>query len=164
MNDVNSGNIQIEGLRALERRLFEFPDKLAKNILGGALKEGGKIIQKEARLNVHDSLKPHLLKSYASATFKKFDSKKMGVWITPGNLRKMIRVKVDKTGSRGYKVSYEVYVKNKEAWYWKFVELGTSKMPAQSFIRRAFESEKEFAVGTIKQYILARIEDEGVVK
>lgn len=166
MNDVKLGNIQIDGLRALEERLLKYPDKFVKNVLSGAMKEGAKVIQNRAKDYAPISLAPHILKSYASAMFKKFDSKKMGVWILPGNLKRMIRVKVDKSGSRGYKISYEVYVKNKEAWYFKFVEFGTSKMQAvnggKGFMRPAFEDMKEFAVEAIKEYIIARLENEGV--
>jgi HK97 gp10 family phage protein len=165
MNDVKLGDIQIDGLRDLEIRLLAYTDKFAKNVLAGAMKEGAKVIQKRAREYAPVSLAPHLLKSYASATFKKFTSDKMAVWILPGNLRKMIRVKVDNSGSRGYKISYEVYVKNKDAWYWKFLEFSTSKMPAanggKGIVRPAFEDVKEFAVQAIKEYIEARLENEG---
>lgn len=166
MNDVRLGNIQIDGLRALEQRLLQYPAKFEKNVLSGAMKEGAKVIQKRAREYAPKSTKPHILRSYASATFKKFTSRKMGVWILPLNITRMIRVKVDKSGSRGYKISYEVYVKNKDAWYWKFQEFGTSKMPAantgKGFMRPAFEDMKEFAVESIKEYIKARLENEGV--
>jgi len=163
MNDVKVGNIQITGLRALEKELMEYPDKLAKQILQGAIKEGGRLIQKRAIEYAPKSAAPHILKSYASKLFKKFDSAKMGVWILPGNMKKMIRIKVDSSGSRGYKISYEIYVKNKEAWYWKFQEFGTSKMRAANggigFMRPAFEDMKVFAVEAIANYIKLRLKD-----
>ena len=166
MQDVKVGNIQIDGLRALEERLLQFSDKLAKNILSGAIREGAKIIQKRAKEYAPVSVAPHILRSYKSGLFKKFESTRMGVWVLPGNLRRMIRIKVDRSQSRGYKISYEIYVKNKEAWYFKFVEFGTSKMQAanggKGFMRPAFEDMKEHATRVIKDYILARIENEGV--
>jgi HK97 gp10 family phage protein len=163
MNDIKVGNIQVDGLRALEEKLMQLPDRLAKNILQGAMREGAKVIKNRAVDYAPMSVEPHILRSYASAVFKKFETKKMGVWILPGNLKRMIRVKTDKTGSRGYKISYEVYVKNKEAWYWKFLEFGTSKKAAvnngRGFLRPAFEDMKAFAVAAIEQKIRLGIKD-----
>lgn len=148
MNDVRVGLIQIDGLRDLEDKLKNYSNKLAKNLLQGAIREGAKVIQKECQNYTPKSKKPHLLKGARS---------KFGVWIIPGNLKKMIRVKVDKSGTRGYKISYEVYVKNKEAWYWKFVEFGTSKMYGRTFMRSGFEMAKEAAIEKIDQYLRERL-------
>lgn len=153
MDNVRADNIQIDGLRELEQQLLGFTDKLAKNILQDAIKEGAKIIQKQAKENAPVSVAPHILRSYASAVFKNFKTTKAGVWILPGNIKRMIRVKVDTSQSRGYKITYEVYVKNKEAWYWKFLEFGTSKMQAKPFMRTAFEEMKEIAIAAIEQKI-----------
>lgn len=159
------GMIHIEGLRELEMKLAALPAKLERNILVQSVAAGARIIQKEARSNITDSIAPHILRSYASALFKKFDSSKMGVWITPGNMRRMVRVKIDRSKTRGYAVTYEVYVKNKEAWYWKFQEFGTSKMPSpknKGFMRKGFESAKLAAIAEIEMQIKARLESEGI--
>lgn len=152
MNDIRMGMIQIDGLSDLEVAMLGFSDKLAKQVLSGAIRAGAVVIQKQARKYAPKSTKPHLLKS---------KKQKIGTWIIPGNLKKMIRVKVDKSGTRGYKISYEVYVKNKDAWYWKFVEFGTSKMYGRTFMRSAFETMKEEASLVIRDFILSRIEDGG---
>jgi len=163
MNDVKIlGVIEITGLKELELRLAQLPQKLERKILMDAVRAGARVIQKEARDKAPMSVAPHILRSYASALFKGFKSDKMGVWITPGNLKKMIRVKVDRTKSRGYAVTYEVYVKNKEAWYWKFVELGTSKMGPNPFMRNSFETMKYQAVKRIEEEIRNRLEYGGV--
>lgn len=164
MNDVKLATIQIDGLRELELRLAALPQKLERNILVQALSAGARVIKNKAIENAPKSIAPHILRSYASATFKKFDSKRLGVWITPGNLKRMIRVKIDKSKSRGYAVTYEVYVKNKEAWYWKFVEFGTVKHGPNPFMRNAFESMKYAAITEIEQQIKNRLESEGVLK
>lgn len=147
MNDIRSGNITITGLSALEDELLQYSDKMAKNILGGAIKEGAKVIQKAAKNNVNNSKGPHNLKV-----------KGVYIKINPGNLKKFIRVKFDRSGTRRFKINYEVYVKQKTAWYWRFVELGASHMAAQSFMRNAFESEKENAVEVVAEYITSRLE------
>lgn len=153
MNDIKMGNIEIVGLRDLEQKLLGFSDKLAKNILQDSVKAGAKVIKDKAVEIAPKSIAPHILQSYASSLFKNFKTQKMGIWVLPGNLKKMIRVKVDTSQSRGYKITYEVYVKNKEAWYWKFLEFGTSKMPPKPFMRPAFEQMKESAIAAIEQRI-----------
>jgi len=146
------GSITIDGLRDLETAMLAFPDKLAKQVLTGAIKTGATLIRNQAREYAPKSTAPHLLKS---------KKQPIGTWVMPGNLKKMIRVKVDRSGTRGYKITYEVYVKNKDSWYWKFVEFGTSKMYGRTFMRSAFEMMKERAVFAIKDYVLSRIEDGG---
>ena len=165
MNDVKVGMIQIDGLRELELRLSALPVKMERNILVQAIGAGARVIKKQAIENAPSSVEPHILRSYASAVFKTYKTKRTGVWILPGNLKRMIRVKVDSSKSRGYAVTYEVYVKNKEAWYWRFVEFGTSKNPKPKgfgFMRNAFESMKFAAIKEIEEQIKLRLESEGV--
>lgn len=147
MSDIRMGMIQIDGLRDLEEKLRSYSDRMAKDILQGAIKEGAKVIQKQCKEYAPKSDAPHILKVKGKPTV-----------INPGNLRKLIRVKVDKSGTRGYKISYEVYVKNQSGWYWKFVEFGTSKMMGQTFMRSGFEMAKESAVEAIERYISERLE------
>lgn len=163
MNDVKLGIIQIEGLRELEQRLAQLPQNLERKILVHATQAGARVIQKEAVQLAPMSTAPHILKSYASALFKTYTPSEFGTWIRPGNLKRMIRVKIDKTKSRGYAITYEVYVKNKEAWYWKFVEFGTSKMSDQhKFMRPAFEAMKEAAIKEVEAQIYARLQIENL--
>lgn len=44
------------------------------------------------------------------------------------------------------------------AYYGRFLELGTAKMPAQPFLRPAFESNKEQAVETFRRAFLQAVE------
>lgn len=151
-DSVRMGSVVIEGLRELEEAMLSFPDKLAKQVLSGAIRTGANIIKKQCIEYAPKSEAPHLLKGAKS---------NIGVWILPGNLKRMIRVKVDKSRTRGYKISYEVYVKNKEAWYFKFVEFGTSKMYGRTFMRSGFEMAKEAAIVAITEYVKSHIEDGG---
>jgi len=138
---VRMGSMTIEGLRDLEIAMLGFSDKLAKQVLMGAVRAGATLIRNQAREYAPKSIAPHLLKSKKQS---------IGTWVLPGNLKKMIRVKVDRSGTRGYKITYEVYVKNKDTWYWKFVEFGTSKMYGRTFMRSAFEMMKEQAAVKMK--------------
>jgi HK97 gp10 family phage protein len=47
--------------------------------------------------------------------------------------------------------------KSQDAYYWKFVEFGTSKMSARPFLRPAFEASKLQAVDRIQEYMAERI-------
>jgi len=148
MSDIRTGSIQITGLADLEKRLLAFPDKLAANILGGAIRAGAVVIQKEARAKAPMSDEPHYLGK---------GSKR--VLIQPGTLRKSIRVKKAPRKSRSVPIEYWVYV-SKRTWYWKFKEFGTSNMPASPFMRPAFEAMKVKAVEAIRTYLAARIDKE----
>lgn len=150
MNDIKAGTISITGLAELEKRLLDFPDKIARNILAGAIRAGAVVIQREARDRAPQSSEAHYLgkkgqKSYAL--------------IQPGSLKKGVKVRLAPRKSRERPIEYWVYVSSK-IWYWKFVEFGTSKMAGKPFMRPAFEGMKELAVDRIRDYLDARIDKE----
>ena len=155
--------MEVLGLKELELRLSELPEKLKTRVLAQSLQSGAQLIRAQARENAPVSVAPHILKSYASAMFKTFKSKRMGVWLLPGNLRRNIKVKRDLSGTRGHAITYEVFAKNKDAWYWKFIEFGTRKMSAQPFMRNAFETQKGSAVLEVAAQIETRMQSEGIV-
>jgi HK97 gp10 family phage protein len=43
-----------------------------------------------------------------------------------------------------------------DAYYWRYIEFGTSKMAARPFLRPAFEAKKEAAIEALTQYIAER--------
>lgn len=153
MNDVKLGIIQIDGLKELEQRLAMLPAQIERKILIEAVKKGAQVIQKSAREKAPKSTAPHLLKS---------SRRQYASWILPGNLKRNIRVKIDRSKTRGYAVTYEVYVKNHVAWYWKFQELGTSRHSAANggtgFMRPAFEEMKYKAISEIEEQIRIRLD------
>jgi HK97 gp10 family phage protein len=145
MPDLRTGTIQITGLSDLEKRLRELPDRLAKNVLRGAVRAGAVVIQKEAKL-----LAPK----------------------DTGEMARDIMVKAAKS-SKGF-IAYHVYVRtgkksrlagrkrnvNRDSFYWRFVEFGTSKMAAKPFMRPAFDTKKESATEAIRDYMAQRIDKE----
>lgn len=157
--DIKTGNIQITGLADLEKRLLAFPDKLAGNILGGAIRAGAVVIQREAQAKAPMSNAPHYLTSKRTAIMKKMGNHYSVNLIQPGTLKKSIRVKKAPRKSRSVPIEYWVYV-SKRIWYWKFVEFGTSKMVARPFMRPAFDIMKEKATERIREYLAARIDKE----
>jgi len=146
MPDMKTGSFQVTGLSDLEKRLEDFPDRIARNILAGAIRAGAVVIQNEARQLAPASAEDHYLGKGSRR-----------VLIKAGELkRKGVKVRLAPRKSRTTPIEYWVYV-SKRNWYWKFPEFGTSKMPAQPFMRPAFEKMKEIAVERIREYLAARI-------
>ena len=161
--DVSSGFMTIKGLDDINRKLHQLKPALSKQIMSGALKKGAKVFQAEAVLKAPVSTSPHLLKSYASAIYKKYTARQFGNWITPGNLKKNIKIKLDRERTTKDQVRVVVYI-NGAAWYGTFHEFGTSKMARQSFMRPAFDARKEEATKAIIDHLHAVLESGGFVK
>ena len=138
-------SMRVDGLRELQARLKEFAPKLAAKALGASVNAGAKVIKDDAIARapyytgvVQDGHPP------------------------PGTLRRsIITVKIPKESNQ-YKKVYAVTVrtglkyrfagngwKGQDAFYWRFVEFGTSAMTAKPFMRPAFESEKVAAMDKI---------------
>jgi len=148
MADIKTGSIEINGLADLEKRLLDFPDKLARNILGGAIRAGAVVIQREAKELAPRSEDFHILGK---------GSKR--ILIAPGHLKRNIRVRLAPRKQRDVPITDRVYVR-RLAGYWKFIELGKSGYPAASFMRKAFDTMKEKALERVREYLAARIAKE----
>ena len=124
-----AGQVEISGLKELEKCLLQLPDALHQKVLNAAIREGAKEIQREARAKVPKSAKSHQVgkkgrKSYIAQ-------------VNPGHLRKNIKVRLVRASEKGQATGY-VYV-SFSAYYGKFVEYGTRKMSAKPFMRPAFD-------------------------
>lgn len=161
--DVTSGFMTIKGLDNIANRLSQLKPTLSKQVMTDALKKGAKVFQEVAIQKAPISTEPHKLKSYASALYKKYTARQMATWIMPGNLKKNIKVKVDRERTSKDQVRVVVYIKN-GAWYGKFHEFGTSKMGRQSFMRPAFDTKGEEATKAIISHLHAVLESGGFVK
>lgn len=150
MPDIKTGEISITGLSDLEKKLADFPDKIARNILSGAIRAGAVVVQNEARKLAPVSDAAHWL--------GKKDSKSR-IKVQPGTLKKNIKVRKAPRGKSTHSVEYWVYV-SRRYWYWRFVEFGTSKMSSKPFMRPAFDAMKSAALERIRDYLAARIEKE----
>ena len=63
------------------------------------------------------------------------------VWVKGLSTKQVLKFK-GKTGKSGA-------FNPRDPFYWRFVEFGTSKMPARPFMRTAFATEKEHATSEI---------------
>ena len=136
----------VEGFKEMAKKLRELGPRVARKHLRGATAKAATLIRKKAR-----ELAP----------------------VDTGEMRKDIQIKREKT-SGDHVASYSVFTRggkrsrlagrarnvDKDSFYWKFVEFGTAKMPAQPFMRPAFEAEKENAVDALGAELDKRIQKE----
>lgn len=124
---------RVEGLEELERTLRELPDKVEKKVVSQALRKGLKPIQKEAK-----NLAP----------------------VLSGQLKKAIKIRAGKRKKGQVSVNVIIGDKDFQNFYPKFIEYGTSKLPANPFMRTAYANKKAEAIGIIEIEIAAGIERE----
>lgn len=131
--------MDVHGLKELERKLRELPEKLAKNGLRAAVAAGSRLVASEARRRVP---------------------------VDSGTLKRSIYTKQIREESNNQQQTFYVgsrhgkkeQAKGRDAYYFPFVEFGTEKSPAHPFMRPAFESTKEKAVEAVKTKLAERIE------
>ena len=111
---------KIHGLKELSRALKKLPRDVRGKTLDKAAREGSKVIRDRA-------------KDYAPAG-------------ETGNLKASIVTRKDRQQSSTENSVYTVGYLKKKAYYGGFVELGTSRMPAQSFLRTGIDTSQRQAV------------------
>ena len=148
-------SVQVQGLDQLVKALRELPQRVARNGLRAAVYAGAKVIRDEAKLQAPvatGDLGPNQP--------------------PPGTLKRSVIMKQIPELSGAQKQTFFVTVRqgkkyrkqgkkgnlSQDAWYWRFVEFGTVKMPARPFLRPAFDMKKHEAVTAIKTRLAQRIE------
>ncbi len=134
--------MQLKGFKELASALRELPQRVSRNALRAAVNAGATEIKKEAR--IQSPVDTGLLKK---------------------NLyQKQVREASGPNRQTFYVGVRQGVVRNKDGtkkdmpFYWKFMEFGTSKLPAAPFLRPAFESKKEDAVKRISEKLDERIQ------
>lgn len=154
------GNVKVEGLSQIHKALSEFGRKVSNKIAVKAMREGGKIVREQARQNapILSQSTPHrragTLKKAIKSSTKVLKNGKIGTVIRVKTLTtKQIETFKVRSGKKGA-------LNPKDPYYWRFIEFGTSKMPAKPFLRPAFEQSKEKAVTEIIKTLKDGIESE----
>lgn len=130
--------MQITGLKELADKLHAMGPDIARTTLRGAVGSGARMIRDEAKATNPDDT---------------------------GRTDRALYAKLVKEESSDHQATYKVGIRsgskerrrNRDAWYWRFVEFGTTKMPARPFMRPAFEKLKGDVVELIAKRIAARI-------
>lgn len=148
----DNAGITITGLNELGQRLKIFSDTVANKITKEAARETIKVFRDELKVQMglnYKNIKAHWL-----------GRGEKRVLLQPGNLMRSVRFKYIKNMPKGT-VRFEVYVKNHNAWYFKFVERGTSKMSANPVLRKTFESKLAEATQVFKDTVQRAISEGG---
>ncbi|MCB1928285.1 MAG: HK97 gp10 family phage protein [Rhodocyclaceae bacterium] len=123
---------RLTGLDDVLKRLEQVAEKVAKKALSKATRKGGNVIRKAAIANAP---------------------------VDSGDLRKHIalRLKV-KPGAIYCRVGVKGGAKKKDGtpYYWRFVEFGTVRQPAQPFMRPALDN----TATTVLQTVVGTLRDE----
>lgn len=148
--------VEIEGVRELKRKLEKLEKSFDKKAKRKILRPAAHMMKKEAEANTPISQAPH----------KRYRKGSLIATYYPGNLKRSINVlsfrKTDalhigpkiKKDARGDHTGRKV-----DGYYARFVEFGTSKQPAQGFMRKAFDTKKAAARQMIIAAIRKRIAD-----
>ncbi len=135
------GSIEIQGGKELHDRLLALPDRVAVNVMAGAMYAGAKVIRAAAR-----KLVPIL------------DLSKWGGPHEPGAL--LAGIFAGRTRSRDRNTVGALVGIGKEVWWGRFVEFGTRHARPYPFMRPAADESKEGAVAAVVEYAGRRIETE----
>ncbi|URJ84950.1 HK97 gp10 family phage protein [Pasteurella multocida] len=156
-----SVTVKIKGLKQLQQAMDSLGRKTSNRIAVKAMRKGGAIVRDKARQNA-PVLKENVSHRRAGTLRKAISTRtKVSrggkthtyIWVKGLSIKQVLKFK-DKTGKAG---AYNP----KDPFYWRFVEFGTSKMPAQPFLRPAFEQTKRQATKEIIETLHKEIIQEG---
>lgn len=129
---------RLHGVDGLSRKLKRLPRAVRRKQILRALRAGMRPITRAARSSV--PVDTGLLKQkIRTRTVPARNSRQAG--------RIQLGVKVDRSGRKS----------GTDAFYWRFVEFGTTNMAAQSFLSAPFENNKRAAARKIKDMLLKGI-------
>lgn len=149
--------IKLEGVEELKRAMSDASAKIRTQAVRGALRKAGRVIQAEARLLAPvlkvpvKTRRPGTVKRNIVVRASRFARQvgDEGVYVNVRGLRG--RARVAKLGRAGANNPNDPY-------YWRFVELGTRKMAAMSFLRPAADRRGEEAIRTFMGDVVPQIE------
>lgn len=159
--------IQITGVEAVMAALNALPARIQQNVLRGAARAGAAVIRDEARLRAP------VYTGKVSEGHPPPGTLKKNIYLTYVREQSTAAQQTYKVGVRsGKKLQGQVkYMKrrdgttravvtNQDAYYWVFVEKGTSKMAAKPFMRPALDAKKADAIAAMQKYLADRVAKE----
>lgn len=144
----------VDGLQELGEKFRELGSEIGHKIAQKAVNAGARVIAKRAIELAPVAIKNHKLYEF-------------NVLVPAGNLKKNIVVKKVSRTELTAEAIVTVRGKRKDnfaARYGRLQEWGTVKEPAHPYLRPAFEQEKGFAVGRIKEVLKTEIEKSETAK
>jgi len=144
--------IKVDGLKELLRDMRALGADMELKVARAGANAGAQVVKKHAIRMAPESTESHQLGVRKDQIAQ------------PGNLKKNIIVKRLPPAERTVTEQFIVGVRHgsgkvpKDAFYWRFVEFGTVKMPARPFLRPALASNQQEVIDAMKKRIKARID------
>lgn len=154
-----SSTVQVKGLSELLKNMEQLPRELVSKrggLVRSALFKAAKTVRDEAKQRAPrdtGALQANVVTVRDKDPQATGASERYAVTVKKKRWTGKAKAKAKKTA--GGKIDYR---KSGDAFYWRFVEFGTSKMRAQPFLRPAFESQKDAALDEFKQSLATGIQ------
>lgn len=156
---MGSVTVRVEGLKELQKAMQSLGRKTSNRIAVKAMRKGGAVVRDKARM-LAPVLKESVPQRRAGTLRKSIQSRtKVGkngrtdtyIWVKKLSTKQVLKFKEKSGKSSAYNPL--------DPFYWRFIEFGTSKMPARPFMQPAFQQSKEQAaqaiIDTLQQEIIA---------
>lgn len=136
----NGVRIKIEGLTELHVALKGFPQELRDKALRSAVSYAAKGVQEAIALNAPVGETAVLRRSVYRTRSKDMSSS------------------VQETYIIGIRYGAAHRKRGLDAWYWRFIEFGTRKMPARPFLRRTFDTSIDLMINLMRTSLSSSVE------
>lgn len=156
----DSITVKIQGLAELRAAMQQLPNNVNRTAVRSSLQAGAAIIRNAAKAKApvwHGEVSQG---HPAPGTLRKSIVAKYAAEMSnPGHQVYIVTVR---RGKKYQQVTRRVRgggvrVVNLDAYYWTFVEFGTSRMPGTSFMRTAFNEQQNAAAERIKDKLTERV-------
>ena len=134
---------ELKGLEELKAALQQMPDRIRKRAVGKALRAAGRLVRDEARVRTPvlsepaKNRRPGVLKRAIAVRRSKLAARQrmVGVFVNVRPLQSVLSG--TKSATRKAALGKAGSNNPNDPFYWRFVEFGTRKMRAQSFLAAA---------------------------
>lgn len=145
--------VKLDGLDEIERKLKLLPQRIGNNAMRRALRKGANVIRDAARNNAKriddPATREQIAKNVAVASAGRRREKEAGGVMMRVGVRGGAKPSAPDNGAPGGNTTH-----------WRFQEFGTSKMPAQPFMRPAASNAAGAAMSTIASDMRAQVDRE----
>jgi len=148
--------VQIKGLKELQTALNQLPIDLQGKPARAAVAAGARLVQKQAKENAEAHRQTGTLEK--NIILAKTRRPVPGQVEYAVGMRKVKKWYVNNRANQRSGRAGKAHMVEGEAFYWRFLEFGTSKYPKKPFLVPAFESKKMEAIELIKKRLAIGIE------
>jgi HK97 gp10 family phage protein len=161
----------LHGVEGVLNRLRSMPEKLQKKGLRAAIRKGANLVRKAAQTNakqIDDPLTAESISKNIAVQFSSRASKREGGIVfrvgVRGGARQYAATRANRRAGRVgqiYKTGGDKGNPGGDTWYWRFVELGTSRTRAQPFLQPALANNVESVTSVVVNELNSQIDKLG---